>query len=99
MVLSVLCKLILQTRMCSHPVGLDVLFFAASIFFMCANSEGSGETARDVQTRQSHPWVSRLCGKYLNLLSWLKFHSNQESPRTGDYSYVGPSPNQYGPPV
>ena len=61
---------------------------------MCANSEGSGETARDAQARQIHPWDSRLCDKYLNL-----FHSNQESPRTGDYSYVGSSPNQYGPPV
>ena len=26
-------------------------------------------------------------------------HSNQDSPRTEDHSYVGPSPNQYGPPV
>ena len=31
-------------------------------------------------------------------LSWLKFHSNQDSPKTGDHSYVGPSPSQYGPP-
>ena len=46
---------------------------------MCANSEGSGETARDAQARQSHRWDSHLCDKYLNLLSWLKFHSNQES--------------------
>ena len=26
-------------------------------------------------------------------------HSNQDFPKTGDHSYVGPSPNQYGPPV
>ena len=56
---------------------------------MCANSEGSGETARDAQARQSHRWDSHLCDKYLNLLSWLKFHSNQESPRSEDHSYVG----------
>ena len=66
---------------------------------MCANSEGSGETARDAQARLSHRWDSRLCDKYQNLLSWLQFHSNQEFPKTGDHSYVGPSPNQYGPPV
>ena len=56
---------------------------------MCANSEGSGETARDAQSRLSHRWDSRLCDKYQNLLSWLKFHSNQDSPKTGDHSYVG----------
>ena len=62
---------------------------------MCVNNEGSGETA---QARLSHRWDSRLCDKYQNLLSWLKFHSNQDSPKTGDHSYVGPSPSQYGPP-
>ena len=50
MVLFVLRKLILQTRMRSHPVGLDVRFFGQTIcvlpYFMCANSDGSGETAR-----------------------------------------------------
>ena len=65
---------------------------------MCVNSEGSGETVRDAQARLSHRWDSRLCDKYQNLLSWLKFHSNQYSPKTGDHSYVGPSPSQYGPP-
>ena len=65
---------------------------------MCVNSEGSGETPRDAQARLSHRWDSRLCDKYQNLLSWLKFHSNQDSPKTGDHSYVGPSPSQYGPP-
>ena len=57
---------------------------------MCANSEGSGETARDAMARLSHRWDSRLCDKYQNLLTWLQFHSNQKFPKTGDYSYVGP---------
>ena len=26
-------------------------------------------------------------------------HSNQDSPGTGVHSWVGPFPNQYGPPV
>ena len=46
----VLRNLILQTHMRSHPVGLDVLIFGRTLrllpFFMCANSEGSGETAQ-----------------------------------------------------
>ena len=45
MALSVLRKLILQTRMRSHPVGLDVWFLVGPfVYFTCANSEGSGET-------------------------------------------------------
>ena len=31
MVLSALRKLILQTRMCSHPVGLDVLLWSSGL--------------------------------------------------------------------
>ena len=61
---------------------------------MRVNSEVSGETTRDAQARLSHRLDSRLCGKYQNLLSWLKFHSNQDSPKMGDHSYVGPSPSQ-----
>ena len=61
---------------------------------MCVNSEGSGETARDAQARLSHRWDSRLS---LGQSPWLKFHSNQDFPKTGDHSYVGPSPSQYGP--
>ena len=39
--------LILQTRMRSHPMRLDVWFLVGLLpHFMCANSEGSGETAR-----------------------------------------------------
>ena len=50
MALFVPRKLIFQMYMRSHPVGLDVLFFGRNRrllpYFMCANSEGSGETAR-----------------------------------------------------
>ena len=37
-------------------------------YYMCANSEGSGETA--------HPRVfaDHLCDKYHNLMSWLSYH-------------------------
>ena len=40
-------------------------------YFMCANSEGSGETAR--MRRLAWAFVGRLCGKYHNLMSWLKY--------------------------
>ena len=37
---------------------------------MCVNSEGSGETAQ--MCRLAWAFTSRLCGKYHNLMSWLK---------------------------
>ena len=73
MVRSVLRKLILQTRMRSHPVGVRCLIFGRTLrllpYFMCANSEGSGETAR--MRRLAWAFVGRLCDKYHNLMSWL----------------------------
>ena len=67
MALLVLHKLILQSRMRSHAVGLDVWFLVG--YFLCTNSEGSGETAR----MRSLAWAftGRLCDKYRNLMSWL----------------------------
>ena len=41
-------------------------------FFMCANSEGSGETAR--MRRLAWTFAGRLCHKYHNLMSWLYFN-------------------------
>ena len=38
-------------------------------YFMCANSEGSGETARI--RRLARAFAGRLCDKYHNLMSWL----------------------------
>ena len=38
-------------------------------YFMCTNSEGSGETAR--MRRLAWAFASRLCDKYHNLMSWL----------------------------
>ena len=39
---------------------------------MCANSEGSGETAR--MRRIAWVFAGRLCDKYHNLVSWLKWN-------------------------
>ena len=50
MVLFVLRKLILQIRMRSYPMGARCLIFGRTLrllpYFMCANSEDSGETAQ-----------------------------------------------------
>ena len=70
----VLRKLILQTHMHSHPVGIDVWFLVRPYrllpYFMCANSEGSSKTVR--MRRLAWAFAGRLCDKYQNLLSWLK---------------------------
>ena len=68
MVLFVLRKLILQTHMRSHPRGL---IFGRTLrlfpYFMCANREGSGETA--LVRRLAWAFAGRLCDKYCNLMS------------------------------
>ena len=68
MVLFVLRKLILQTRMRSHQAGLDVWFLVGLFdYFICSNSEGSGEIAR------TWAFAGPLCDKYHNLMSWLVY--------------------------
>ena len=47
---------------------------------MCANSEGSGETAR--MRRLAWAFAGRPCDKYHNLMSWLK----QASIKRDDYN-------------
>ena len=63
MALFVLRKHILQMRMRSHPLGLDVWFFGQTLrllpYFMCVNSEGSGETAR--MRRLAWAFAGHLC--------------------------------------
>ena len=73
MALFVLYKHLLQTRMRSYQVGLDVWFLAGPFrllpYLMCANGEGSGETPR--MRRLAWAFFGRLCDKYHNLMSWL----------------------------
>ena len=73
MALFVLRKLNLQWHMHNHPVGARCLIFDRTLrlppYFMCANSEGSGETAR--MLRLAWAFAGRLCDKYHNLMSWL----------------------------
>ena len=75
MALFVLHKLILQTRMHSHPNGARCLIFGRTLrllpYFMCKNSGGSGETER--MRRLARAFAGRLCDKYHNLMSWLNY--------------------------
>ena len=77
--LFVLHKLVLQTHMRSHPVGLDIWFLVdpsigLDVWFLvrpfhtwCVNSEGSGR-----MRRLAWAFAGRLCNKYHNLMSWLR---------------------------
>ena len=49
---------------------------------MCANSEGSGEAAR--MRRLAWSFAGRICDKYQNLMSWLKY-----TPSWKDIFYDG----------
>ena len=73
MALFVLRKPILQTRMRSHPGGARCPIFGRTHrllpYFMCANSEGSGETAR--MRRIAWSFDVRLCYKYHNFMKCL----------------------------
>ena len=55
--------------------GASCLIFCRTLrllpYFMCANSEGSGESVR--MRRLASAFAGRLCDKYHNLMSWLNF--------------------------
>ena len=61
--------------------GARCLIFGRTLrllpYFMCANSEGSGETAW--MRRLAWAFAGRLCDKYHNLMSWLSsvFYSSR----------------------
>ena len=57
-----------------HPSsGAVCMIFGRTLrlfpYFMCANSDGSGETVR--MRRLAWAFAGRLCDKYHNLMSWL----------------------------
>ena len=54
-------------------------------YFMCANSEGSGETAR--MRRLAWAFAGRLCGKYHNFMSWFKRRSENGARYMKNYLY------------
>ena len=88
MALLVLRKLILKTRMRSHPVGLDVCFFCQILrllaYFMCMNIEGSSESGErggsvvDCRTPEREVWGSRPTSAVL-LTGTLSLNTTNQS--------------------
>ena len=76
MVLFVLCKLIVCNAYAQPSNGARCLIVGRTLrllpYFMCANSEGSGETAR--MRRLARAFAGRLYDKlkYHNLTIWLR---------------------------
>ena len=54
-------------------------------YFMSANSEGSGETAR--MRRLAWAFAGRPCDKYHSLMSWLKFTISTKNNPSTHYVY------------
>ena len=74
MALFVLRKFILQTRMCSHPVGLDVWFyvdhFSSSILHVCEQRRLWRDCADTQAIRAVSPEPSLVAYVISTLISW-----------------------------
>ena len=75
MALFVLHKLILQTRIWSHPVGLDVWFFVGAFVYFHTSCARIAKALARLRACAGSPWAfaGRLCDKYHNLMSLLNF--------------------------
>ena len=71
---EIMVLFILQTSMCSHPVGLDVWFLVGPFvyfrYFMCVNSEGSGQ-----MRMLAWAFAGHLCDKYHHQCTARPAHS------------------------
>ena len=70
MVLFILCKLILQTPMCSHAVGLDVWFLVRPFIYFQTSCVRTVKALARLR-RLTWAFAGHLCDKYHNLMSWL----------------------------
>ena len=90
MALFVLRKLILQTRMRSHPVGLDVWFLVGPfVYFHTSFVRTAKALAR--------AFACRLCNKYHNLIGWLILWVTRQKRVTTQY--LSGSMQQLYPPI
>ena len=73
MALFVLHKLILQTRMCSHPVGLDVWCLVWPFFFFHTSCVRTAKALARLRgcAGSTEPSLVAYVIKYHNLMSWL----------------------------
>ena len=71
-VLFVLRKLILQTRMRSHPVGIDVWYLVRPfVYFNTSCVRTAKALAKLHRCAVAWAFAGHLCDKYHNLMSWL----------------------------
>ena len=76
MVLSVLRILILQKRMHGHPVGLDVWYLLRHFVYFHTLWVWTAKVLAWLRMRRlAWAFTGRLCDKYHNLTSWLKWYS------------------------
>ena len=72
MVLFALRKLILLTRMHSHPVGLDVWYLVGPFIYFHTSCVRTAKALARLR-RLTWAFADRLCDKYHNLMSWLNY--------------------------
>ena len=72
MTLFVLCKLILQTHMWSHPVGPDVWFSVRPFVYFHTSCVRTAKAQAKLR-RLAWAFAGGLCDKYHNIRSWLKY--------------------------
>ena len=73
MALFVPSKLILQTRMRSHPVGLDVWLLVWPFVYFHSSCVQTAKALARLRGYAGSPEL--VCDKYHNLVSWLKFET------------------------
>ena len=84
MALFVLRKLIIQTHMRSHPVGLDIWFLVWPFFYFQSSCVRTAKAVARLQMcRLAWAIAGRLCDKYQNLKSWLKGMLHSDSKEKG----------------
>ena len=82
--LFVLLKLILQTGMPSHPVGLDVWFLVRPFVYFHTSCMQTAKLWQDCAMCRLRPcklawaFADRLCDMYHNLMSWLIYSLQTE---------------------
>ena len=77
MALLVLRKLIIQTRMHNHPVGLDIWFLVGPFVYFHTSCVRTVKALARLRTRRlAWAFAGCQCDKYHNLMSWLIFIRN-----------------------
>ena len=70
MVLFVLCKLILQTRMCSHPMGLDVWWLVGPFVYFHTLCVRTAKALAKLRRCSGLPEPSQVSYVIITIISW-----------------------------